>query len=185
GERDDALARLRAGIERANHLVGQLLALARAEPGSAPAHTQVDLVQVLRQAVADTQVSVQAVHGRIELQAPATLMLSGDAEALRSLLRNLIDNALKYGGPEPTVQVNAALDGLVALVRIDDAGPGIPEGERRRVFDRFYRREPGRGSGSGLGLTIARAVAQQHGGTVRLAGSPLGGLQVEVRLPAS
>ncbi|HET7527016.1 MAG TPA: ATP-binding protein [Burkholderiaceae bacterium] len=184
-ERNDSLARLSAGIERARHLVEQLLALARAEPGGTSARTRVDLSQVASQAVADTAAQAAAARGRVELQTLPALTVSGDAEALRSLLRNLIDNALKYGGPEPTVHVSTTLDGGEALLRVDDAGPGIPEAERERVFDRFYRREPGRGSGSGLGLAIVRAVARAHGGGVRLASSPLGGLRVEVRVPAA
>jgi len=119
----------------------------------------------------------------VALEADAPVMLDGDADALRSLVRNLIDNALKYGGTPPQVRVQVERSGDSARLRVDDAGPGIPAAERERVFDRFHRREPGRGSGSGLGLSIVRAVARAHGGSVQLADSSLGGLRVELRLP--
>jgi len=182
-ERDDAIARLQDGIERARHLVEQLLALARAEPAAAATHRGVDLVEVARAAVADSQPLALARHGRIELDAPPSLPLRGDADALRSLLRNLIDNAVHHGGTPPRVQVSATIDGDTAVIDVDDGGPGIPPAERGRVFDRFHRREPGRGTGSGLGLAIVRAIAGQHGGQVALLDSPLGGLRARVRLP--
>jgi len=184
-EREQALSRLRSGIDRANHLVAQLLALARAEPGSAPAHTSVDLAQLARQAVADASAGAASVQGQVELDAPDALALPGDADALRSLLRNLIDNALLHGGRTPTVRVSLSADARTANLQVDDSGPGIPQAERERVFDRFHRRDPGRGTGSGLGLAIVRAVVRAHGGSVQLANSPLGGLRVEVRLPST
>lgn len=184
-ERNDAVQRLRAGIERAHRLVEQLLALARAEPGTTAAHAAVDLAQVTRQAVADTAALAASLGGSVDVQAPRELILRGDADALRSLVRNLIDNALKYGGTPPQVRVHLGRGAGVATLVVDDAGAGIPEAERERVFDRFHRREPGRGSGSGLGLAIVRTVARAHGGGVQLANSPLGGLRVEVRLAAA
>jgi len=184
-ERNDAVARLQTGIERARHLVEQLLALARAEPGPATAPAKVDLSQLARQAVADTAAQAASLGGHVAIEAPAAVTLDGDADALRSLARNLIDNALQYGGTPPHVRVHVERAGGAALLVVDDAGPGIPEAERERVFDRFHRREPGRGTGSGLGLSIVRAVARSHGGSVRLANSPLGGLRVEVRLPST
>jgi len=184
-ERNDAVQRLRAGIERAHRLVEQLLALARAEPGTTAAHAPVDLAQVARQAVAETAALAGSLGGSVDLEAPHELTLRGDADALRSLVRNLIDNALKYGGTPPQVRVHLERGAGVATLVVDDAGAGIPEAERERVFDRFHRREPGRGSGSGLGLAIVRTVARAHGGGVQLANSPLGGLRVEVRLAAA
>jgi two-component system OmpR family sensor kinase/two-component system sensor histidine kinase QseC len=182
-ERDLAAQRLQAGIDRATHLVEQLLALARAEPAAPAAHGTVELSDVARQAVADTSAQAHARHARMEVDAPSSVQVQGDAEALRSLLRNLIDNAIKYGGHPPQVRVSIMAENGKALLRVDDNGPGIPEAERERVFDRFHRREPGHGSGSGLGLAIVRAIARQHGGTVALGTSPQRGLRAEVRLP--
>ncbi|MBE7419516.1 MAG: sensor histidine kinase N-terminal domain-containing protein [Ideonella sp.] len=182
-ERGDAVARLQAGVERARHLVEQLLALARAEPGATAVRARLDLSQVARQAVADSAAQAAAQGGTVTLETAAPVMLDGDADALRSLVRNLVDNALKYGGTPPRVRVQVERSAGSALLRVDDAGPGIAAAERERVFDRFHRREPGRGSGSGLGLSIVRAVARAHGGSVQLADSSLGGLRVELRLP--
>jgi signal transduction histidine kinase len=186
-DRDAALLRLRAGIDRAAHLVEQLLALARAEPGAAVTRTDLDLVAVVHEALADAAPLAAQRDCTIDLDAPPALPMRGDAQALRSLLRNLVDNALHYGcgesEPPPRVQVSLAAEAGEAVLRVDDAGPGIPPAERERVFDRFHRRDASHGEGTGLGLAIVRAVATQHGGRVKLADSPIGGLRVEVRLP--
>jgi two-component system OmpR family sensor kinase/two-component system sensor histidine kinase QseC len=120
------------------------------------------------------------------LTAPDPLPLTGDPQALRGALRNLIDNAVKYGAR--TVQVSALRNpGSAAgapLLRVDDDGPGIPPEQRERVFDRFQRGEGATVEGSGLGLAIVRAAARQQGADVGLADSPLGGLRAEIRWPA-
>ncbi len=182
-ERDDAVARLNAGVERARHLVEQLLALARADPSVAVVMRDIDLAEVVRAAVADSQPLADACQGEIAFVAAAAMPLRGDPDALRSAVRNLVDNALKYAGPAPRVRVEVMADAARSTVRVDDGGPGIPAPERERVFDRFHRREPGRGGGSGLGLAIARAIARQHGGEVTLTDSPRGGLRAELSLP--
>ena len=182
-ERDASLARLRAGVDRATHLVEQLLALARAEPGSSAPMAALDLVAVARQALADAAPQAQARRARLELDAPASLPLRGDAQALRSLLRNLLDNAVKYGGDPPQVVLRLIREPEALRLWVDDNGPGIPVGERERVFDRFHRRDGSPGDGSGLGLAIVRAVAAQHGARVTLQDSPLGGLRVELLWP--
>ncbi|HJV50965.1 MAG TPA: ATP-binding protein [Noviherbaspirillum sp.] len=104
--------------------------------------------------------------------------------ALRRCLTNLIDNAVKYGH---SAHVSAAREGDCAVIRIRDKGPGIPEAELEKVFDPFYRLESSRSrdtGGTGLGLTIARNIVEQHGGTIRLRNHPEGGLEVTVALPA-
>jgi signal transduction histidine kinase len=103
--------------------------------------------------------------------------------ALRRCMTNLIDNAVKYG---QCARVTAAVEGLFAVIRIKDNGPGIPEGEREKVFEPFYRLENSRSretGGSGLGLTIALNIAEQHGGTLRLSNHPAGGLEAVLMLP--
>ncbi|MFT3819218.1 MAG: ATP-binding protein [Rubrivivax sp.] len=188
-QRDDALQRLRAGVDRASRLAEQLLALARAEPGQALPMAPLDLVAVARQALADAAPLAQAQRARLDIDAPESLDVRGNAEALRSLLRNLLDNAVLHGGAQVRLTLRRGVDDgdRSACAQVDDDGPGIPEAEREGVFDRFHRRE-GDGAaaapGSGLGLAIARAVARQHGGTLRLLDSPLSGLRAELRLPA-
>jgi len=178
-----ALERLRGGVDRATRLVEQLLALARAEPAAAPPAARVDLTDVARQAVADAAALARQVGAHIDLQAEVPCAVQGDAQALRSLVRNLVDNALRHGGPAPHVQVRVRASPGQALLQVDDHGPGIPAAERERVFDRFHRREGSSAEGSGLGLAIVRAVAQQHGGQVQLLDAPGGGLRAELRLP--
>jgi len=185
--RDAALSRLRAGVDRAARLVEQLLALARAEPGAAAPMAELDLAAVARQTLADLQPLAAAQGARLQLEAPETLALRGDAAALHSLLRNLIDNALKHGrrdgesGARVVVRLRQAGDS--AIIEVDDAGPGIAEAERAQAFDRFRRGEASHGEGSGLGLAIVQAVARRHGGSVTLGSAPTGGLRVTVRLP--
>lgn len=181
-EQDGAIARLRGGIDRAVHLVEQLLALARAEPGASTAEQALDLADIARQAVADLQPLADKAGIALTLDAPEPLPLRGDPQALRSAVRNLVDNAVKYGAR--TVQVAALRSGHAPLLRVDDDGPGIPLAARERVFDRFQRGESSGTEGSGLGLAIVRAAARQQGASVGLGSSPLGGLRAEIAWPA-
>jgi signal transduction histidine kinase len=180
--RQEATRALTAGIDRAARLVEQLLTLARAEPGApATAHAPVDLSELVREAVAETVPFANARGTSIELFADAPAMLQGDAAALRALARNLADNALRYAPAGSRVELRVWLDAGVPTLQVDDAGPGIAAADRERVFDRFYRHAAGDEPGTGLGLAIVRSVAQQHGATVTLGDSPLGGLRVVVR----
>jgi signal transduction histidine kinase len=182
--RRQALQDLSAGMQRAQRLVEQLLSLARSEPGGAELPlAPTDLAEAARQALADT-VPLAAPRGvQLELEAPQPLPVRGDAQALRVLVRNLVDNAVRYAGAGARVLVTAAADGADAVLHVDDSGPGIPAAERERVFARFYRREGQAETGSGLGLAIVRAVADRHGARVQLAESALGGLRVELKMP--
>jgi signal transduction histidine kinase len=103
--------------------------------------------------------------------------------ALRRCLNNLIDNAIKYG---QQVQVTAHAAAETVSIHIRDSGPGIPDSEHERVFDPFYRIENSRSrqtGGSGLGLTIARNIVEQHGGSIALRNLPEGGLEATLTLP--
>ena len=184
-ERTASIARLRTGIDRATRMVEQLLALARAEPGVEPAHETVDLAEIARHALADASALAATRQVSLTLEAHQPCPLPGDAAALRSLVRNLIDNAVVHGRPEGRVIVRV-LAGEVAgqegpMLQVDDDGPGIAPAERERAFDRFHRGGAARSEGSGLGLAIVQAVARRHDALVNLADSPLGGLRVTVR----
>jgi signal transduction histidine kinase len=183
--RAEAMQELSSGMERLRHLVEQLLALARAEPGGAEAaFTETDLAEAARQGAADTVAFASSRAVDLELDAQRPAIVRADPAALRILARNLIDNAVRYAGAHGRVNVEVAADADQAILRVDDSGPGIPPAERARVFDRFYRRDGGETTGSGLGLAIVRAIADRHGARVELGDSPLGGLRVEVRLPS-
>lgn len=172
------------GVDRATRLVEQLLTLARSEPGAAPpAAEALDLAEIARVAVAAAVPLARARGSEISLDHPsgdAPVPLFGERTQIDMLVRNLVDNALRYSprGARVEVCVTASADG--ATLRVDDSGPGIPSEERERVFDRFYRRGTQDEPGTGLGLAIVRQVAGRHGARVTLADSPLGGLRVEV-----
>lgn len=182
-EQDAAIARLRGGIDRAAHLVEQLLALARAEPGAGAADLPLDLAELAQQAVADVQPLAERAGVTLALTAPDPLPLTGDPQSLRGALRNLVDNAVKYGARRVEVSALRGREGA-PLLRVDDDGPGIPPAQRERVFDRFQRGEDAAVEGSGLGLAIVRAAARRHGAAVQLGDAPLGGLRAEIRWPA-
>ncbi len=190
--RTQANQALLAGVDRAARLVEQLLALARHEPGggaqaTGSAMAPVDLGALLRQVLADAAPLVEARAMRVALQSGGDVRpVLGDADALAMLARNLIDNALRYTPAGGQVDVQLAGQGAAVMLRVDDSGPGIPPAERGRVFERFVRGSgAAQASGSGLGLAIAQAIAQRHGARLQLATSPLGGLRVEISLPAA
>jgi two-component system OmpR family sensor kinase len=184
--REAAVARLNEGIDRAIRLVEQLLALARQDgEGQQRAESQpVNLQDLVRDAVADLLTPAHA--RRIDLGVPSEDLLpvnvNGDRASLHVLLRNLLDNAIKYTDDGGQVDASVALRGGQPCLLVEDSGPGLPEGERERVFDRFYRVAGSAAQGSGLGLAIVQTIAANHGATVALDRSPrLGGLRVEVR----
>lgn len=183
--RAQALERLGAGIDRATHLVEQMLALARQEGAKLPSPPQrVALDQLCRDAVVEGATLAQDRGVDLGLGRCDEVQVDGQPEALRMLLRNLIDNGIKYG--RGRVDLSLERSGGQALLVVEDDGPGIPDAERERVFDRFYRAEAQaqHAAGSGLGLSIVRSIARDHGGQLRLGHSTaLGGLRVELALP--
>ncbi|HET9598536.1 MAG TPA: ATP-binding protein [Anaeromyxobacteraceae bacterium] len=187
-ERAAALADLRAGLDRTTHVVQQLLTLARAEPDAAArlAGEPVALDELVAQAVADHAVLAEA--RAVDLGASAAepgAVVRGDAAALRTLVGNLLDNALRHTPGGGRVDVSAGLAAGAPFLAVEDTGPGIPPAERERVFDRFYRRGDGPAGGAGLGLAIVKAIADRHGASVSLGEAPGGGLSVRVAFPAA
>ena len=179
--REAAITALGEGIERSSRMVGQLLTLARSEPGAAAAPLEpLDLAEVVRQAMVDTVPYASSRGSDLELLADAPVPVTGDRDALSVLARNLADNSLRYGPPGAHVVVRVMTVDGAPVLQVDDNGPGIPADERERVFDRFYRRANDEG-GSGLGLAIVQSIARRHGATVTLGDSPMGGLRVVVR----
>ncbi|WP_242336742.1 MULTISPECIES: ATP-binding protein [Anaeromyxobacter] len=181
-----ALADLRAGLGRMTHVVQQLLTLARAGPdaGAALAGEPVSLSELVAQAVADHALLAEA--RRIDLgagQAAEDAVVAGDPATLRTLLANLVDNAIRHSPPGARVDVDAGIEADRPYLEVSDHGTGIPEAERERVFDRFYRRA-GSDTGSGLGLAIVKAIAERHAARVVLRDTPGGGLTARVDFPA-
>ncbi len=186
-ERAAALADLEAGLDRATHVVRQLLTLARLEPGAQtdPTRAPVSLAELAREAVADH--AIIAERRRVDLGATRVAddaVALADAGALRTLVANLVDNAVVYTPAGGRVDVSAGVEDGRPFLEVADDGPGIPEVERERVFDRFYRLPGAPGSGSGLGLAIVRVIAERDGAAVALRETPGGGLTVRVVFPA-
>ena len=176
-------------VERLDRLVNDLLALARSdEAGGELLRTEPVLLAPL---LADVVSGYEESRVRVRLTVAAEAndaVVNGDADGLRRVGINLIDNAVRYAATEVNVSIEADARSVTLLVT--DDGRGIPPNERERVFDRFYRVQASRSRGSGgtgLGLSIVRDVVRAHGGTVRLAARPDGrnGLQAIVVLPRS
>jgi signal transduction histidine kinase len=186
-ERAVATARLRAAIDRATHLVSQLLTLARSEPEGVPVNAApVELSAIVRNAVDDVQALAQQRRIRIELAAPSAVPVRADAEALHILVRNLLDNAVRYSPEDSTVRVRAWRNpGGQPVLEVADQGPGIAPSDRPRAFARFYRAPDASEGGSGLGLAIVKAIADRHGAQVVLADAAPRGLLVVVTFPGS
>jgi two-component system OmpR family sensor kinase/two-component system sensor histidine kinase QseC len=184
--RSAARAKLAVAVERAIHLVGQLLTLARSEPeATALELAPTSLDAAVRDAISDvgTLAAARGIELTLDLAAPITVR--GDADALRVLARNLIDNAVRYTPAGGTVQVRAAaLQAGDAVLIVQDSGPGIPAEERSRAFDRFYRRAGAGEGGTGLGLAIVKAIADRHLARVALDQATPQGLIVTVAFPA-
>jgi two-component system OmpR family sensor kinase len=187
-ERSAAMERLSEGVQRAIRLVEQMLSLAREEPRMPPLRVPVPLEPLARACVAELLPLADAHHIDLGLGATRPLTVSGDPDALRTLLRNLVDNAVRYSGDGGRVDVSVEEGGSAAAPRaelaVTDSGPGIPLEERARVIDRFYRRAGTAPPGSGLGLAIVKAIADAHGATLTLTAGPDGrGLRVIVSFP--
>jgi two-component system OmpR family sensor kinase len=188
-ERSAAMERLSAGVQRAIRLVEQMLALAREQPRTPPRRVPVELEPLAREVIAELLPFADAHHIDLGLGVTQPLSVSGDPDALRTLLRNLVDNAVRYGGDGGRVDVSVedggSADAPRAQLAVTDSGPGIPPAERARVIDRFYRRAGAAPPGSGLGLSIVKAIADAHGATLTLTGGPDGrGLRAIVSFPA-
>jgi len=185
--RSQAIAELKRGVERATRVVEQLLTLARQGPDARTEGGEtVDLLALAQAVVTDFVPLAAQKNIDLGLAQAAPAKLRGDPAALRVLLANLVDNAVRYtprGGAVDVDVGDAGADG--AFLAVSDSGPGIPQDERERVFDRFYR-VPGSGEvGSGLGLAIVREIAERQAARVSLEDRPGGGLVVRVRFPAA
>ncbi|HSN70244.1 MAG TPA: HAMP domain-containing sensor histidine kinase, partial [Steroidobacteraceae bacterium] len=168
-------------LDRTLSAFAALLRLARIEAGSyGPRHERVVLDQVTNDAIDLYRATAEERGLSIESQlAPVSLL--GDRDLLFQAISNVLDNAIKYGAGRVTVTLENRGD--EARLSIRDEGPGLARSEESRVFERFYRSDPSRSTpGSGLGLTLARAIVELHDGTITL-GPADPGLRVVIRLP--
>lgn len=185
-ETDDALRRhalhnTLAGCDRATRLVEQLLTLSRLEAADAPAMGDVDLSALARQVAANLAPKAIAKGQTLELDAPTPCHLPGNDTLLAVLVRNLVDNALRYSPPAAHIQVTVREHDGQCLLRVEDSGPGLEEAERDRLGERFFRVPGNPEAGSGLGWSIVKRIAAVHRLQVRVERSTeLGGLGVWV-----
>jgi len=188
GKYDDAVRQLEAGVARAARLVEQLLALAREERDGSREHEPVALHDVAREVLEEMLPLADGRDIDLGMVRADPVRVAGDREALRVLVRNLLDNAIRYSPVGGRVDVSVERQDLSpprVVLAVSDCGPGIPIPERERVFDRFYR-VPGTASpGSGIGLALVRSIAAHHHAHIRLDEGQGGqGLRVSVEFAA-
>jgi two-component system OmpR family sensor kinase len=188
--RGQAFDELKSGIERARRLVQQLLDYARLEPGmGSEPFRRVDVAALARQVVGTYSPRAEDLGIDLGADSPAEAAVLGVEAELRSLLENLLDNALRYAPPRSAVTVHVRSKAGRVILAVIDAGPGIPAAERGRVFERFHRVAGDATRGTGLGLAIGKAIVERHHGRIELAEASPGaappGLLVRVELPAA
>lgn len=172
--------------DRMNSLVTEAVRMSQIDVGKMRLErAAVDVGDLLRRSV--DQFAPRAEGRELNLRvSPALPRVSADPELLSLALRQLIDNALKYSPPSTPVELSAASEANRVEIRVHDRGPGIPERDRERVFQKFYRRVTNKAHvpGSGLGLYIARAIARTHGGDIWIEGTAGEGCDFCLSLPA-
>jgi two-component system OmpR family sensor kinase len=187
-DRDAAVRNLEAGVARAARLIEQLLAVAREQHAGERELRPLHLDEFVRQVVADWVPLAEAADLDLGIAEAEVVRVLAEEDGLRVLLGNLLDNAIRYtprGGRVDVRVTHKAGSPARAVLSVTDTGPGIPEAERGRVFDRFHRVPGTVAGGSGLGLALVRSVASRHEGQVVLETGPGGtGLRVVVTLPA-
>jgi two-component system OmpR family sensor kinase len=186
GELDEAMRRIGQESRRMEALVDDLLLLARLDEERALERSDVDLTSMIKDAVLDSA----ATHPSrtVTADCESCLVVPGDEARLRQVLGNLVSNALVHAGPGATVTISAHAHAGVVAVEVADDGIGMDADGATHAFDRFWRSDTGRvrsRAGSGLGLSIVRAIVEAHGGRVSLDTAPGRGTRVRVALPVA
>jgi len=186
-----ALERIDREAARLNEMIQRLLTIARLEGGdeSIP-KSPIHLEQVIQEIARDASFEAQNRHCQVEVIVVDHCVVNGSVSLLHSAIENVVRNAVRYTQPSTTVQVRLekghGVRGPEAVVRVTDLGPGVPPDTLEKLFRPFYRIDDARGretGGVGLGLAITERAVTLHGGTIRAANRPQGGLMVEIRLP--
>ena len=184
-ERRETMEMIHRQSRRMSALISQLLSMTRMEQGTEAVRWEaLDLAALARGLAQEPAFAGEPITQNLR---PAEV--TGDSQLLERLLRNLLENALRYGhrpGEEPQITVTTGRAGEEAFLTVADQGPGIPEEEQEKVWQRFYRGDPSRTGeeGTGLGLSLARQIAQLHGGSLTLESRPSQGCAFTLRLPA-
>jgi signal transduction histidine kinase len=170
--------------DRVTRLVGELLDISRLETGRLVLRRQmVDLAALARSVVDTVGMAYPELRGEVDV-APDVPAVYADPDKLEQVLTNLVENAAKYGDPVGVRVVGRVDDGRVS-VSVSDRGPGIAPDDLPRVFTKFFRREHGRPTGTGLGLWISRGLVEAHGGRLTVASNPGEGATFCFTLPAT
>lgn len=183
-ESEEFLSRIRQQVERLTTLVNELLDLSRIESGAISLRPEVvelsalvaEAASLLRPRTEPAEVAIVYESGPISVE--------GDRASLLRVVSNLLDNATKWSPPGSTVHVRTEDEGELVALCVQDEGPGIPEQDQGRVFERFYKGESSRSTaGVGLGLAIVKHLVRTHGGTATVESPPGEGARFTVRLP--
>jgi two-component system sensor histidine kinase CpxA len=190
-EAEGVLDRIDLESHRMNELIGSLTTIARLESGAGSTRKiPLQLEDIVEEVARDSAFECQGRSCHVECEILDELPVNGDPSLLHSAIENVARNATRYTLPGTTVRIRAEKSAAgtpgEAVVRITDAGPGVPESELGKIFRPFYRIDDARGratGGVGLGLAITEQALRLHGGSVRASNSPEGGLSVEIRIP--
>jgi two-component system sensor histidine kinase KdpD len=181
-QREDLLQTVLEETDRLNRLLGNLLDLARFEAGVlTPSKQPVAVDEILALVLHRLEPRMSSVRIRTVIRDTPEIM--ADPVQLDQVFTNLLENALRFSPPGGEIAIAISPWKKAVQVRISDQGRGISPEDRERVFDAFYQGDAGGNVGSGLGLTIARAIVLAHGGRIRMEGSPTGGVSVVFELP--
>jgi len=188
GGGEERAAVIEEQVDRLNHMVADLLDLSRLNAGGLPIHPEInaaeDLVGAAIQQVGGA-IGGREIRTAVAWSEPVVAGLFDFVHSLRIVV-NLIENALKYSPPESPIDVEVTQDGSMLVIGVGDRGPGVPKAERERIFEAFYRPSTGPpdSGGAGLGLAIARRLAEAQDGSLRYEDRPGGGSVFSLRLPA-
>lgn len=171
-------------IDALDVLVDALLLLSRSESAPLP-EVPVNVCDLARETARRQSLADGPASPEPQVDAPDEILVAGSEELLARALGNLVENARKFSGPSGLIRIGARQERGLAILSVSDNGPGIPDEQRRRVFDRFYRGpdQHAERSGAGLGLAVARAVVARHRGAISIGRADLGGAELTIELP--
>jgi len=179
--RNEALQEVVDSVDRATHMVEQLLTLSRLDPeGSLCCGENANLCHIAEEQLSEIGIAALEKNIDLSLEAPHDCLVKGEAVMVGILIRNLVENAIRYTPDGGTVTVSIMEEDQHRHVVVEDSGPGIPEEEYEKVFKRFYRVSEGNHEGTGLGLAMVQRIIEIHRAAIDFGKSRYGGLKVDV-----
>ena len=178
-----SLERIEREASRLDRMVGEILTLARLEGGSTGHRETVDFAHLVASIAEDARFEAEALGKSVRIDIAGDVQVTGDAALLHRAVENIVRNALRFTREGTSVELSLRSTGKHALLSVTDHGPGVADEELPRIFEPFYRGGSADGAGFGLGLAIAQAAVEAHGGRIRASNMPAAGLRVEIELP--